>query len=296
MTRLGVNLSFAVKRWVEPARWAEVVRRDLGLDLVQFSFDLIDPWWPEALRGPAAAQVRRACEQNDIELHSAFVGLASYTYSQLLHPEEEGRAAARLWFEQAIDLAAALGARGVGGPVGGMSVTDAADEATVARRYGGLIDAIAALAERAAARGLDAFYIEPTPLPREFPWTSDQALRMLRDLDGRTDVPVRWCLDWGHAIYRPLYGEAASARDWLEALGGTIGMVHLQQSDGSLDCHWPFTRPGIVDPAEVARDLHATGLDDVPAFLEVFYPFEYPDDAVLRETSESIAILKRTLG
>jgi hypothetical protein len=35
----GVNLSFCVKRWVTPEVWAPLVREDLGLDLVRFSFD-----------------------------------------------------------------------------------------------------------------------------------------------------------------------------------------------------------------------------------------------------------------
>ncbi|MCD6058452.1 MAG: iolH [Thermomicrobiales bacterium] len=47
----GINLSFALKRWPEPERWAGIAREDLRLDLVQFSFDLLDPWWPAAERG-----------------------------------------------------------------------------------------------------------------------------------------------------------------------------------------------------------------------------------------------------
>jgi hypothetical protein len=39
----GVNLSFCVKRWVTPDLWAPLVREDLGLDAVQFSYDLVDP-------------------------------------------------------------------------------------------------------------------------------------------------------------------------------------------------------------------------------------------------------------
>jgi hypothetical protein len=42
---LGINLSFCVKRWVTAELWAPLVRDRLGLDLVQFSFDLVDPMW-----------------------------------------------------------------------------------------------------------------------------------------------------------------------------------------------------------------------------------------------------------
>ena len=91
---LGVNLSFAVKRWPEPEVWAAFVREELGVELVQFSFDLLDPWWPEELSRPLARRVRDAAKAEGLTLHSAFVGLAAYTYNGLLHPEAEGRRAA----------------------------------------------------------------------------------------------------------------------------------------------------------------------------------------------------------
>ena len=56
--RLGVNLCFAVKRLTEPEAWAEFVRADLGLDTVQFTFDLLDPWWPEVHRRTLIRRVR----------------------------------------------------------------------------------------------------------------------------------------------------------------------------------------------------------------------------------------------
>ncbi len=41
--RLGINLCFAVNRLIEPEVWAEFIRADLGLDTVQFTFDMLDP-------------------------------------------------------------------------------------------------------------------------------------------------------------------------------------------------------------------------------------------------------------
>ena len=63
--KFGVNLSFAVKRWVEPHVWAKIVRETLGLDLVQFTYDLLDPWWPDDVRRSMAARTAAqgsACE------------------------------------------------------------------------------------------------------------------------------------------------------------------------------------------------------------------------------------------
>jgi D-erythrulose 1-phosphate 3-epimerase len=121
----GINLSFAVKRWVEPEVWTKLVAEDLEINLVQFSFDLLDPWWDKKLSLPLAKRIRKEAKAHNITVHSAFVGLAAYTYNALLHPEKEGRKAALQWYKNAVDLAAEMGASAVGGPVGGMSVTQA---------------------------------------------------------------------------------------------------------------------------------------------------------------------------
>ena len=75
----GINLSFTVKRWVEPGVWAKIVRETLGLDLVQFTYDLLDPWWPDDVRRSMAADVRKAAADWGIQIESAFSGLAGLT-------------------------------------------------------------------------------------------------------------------------------------------------------------------------------------------------------------------------
>lgn len=293
MNQLGTNLSFAVKRWPEPEQWARVVRQELHLSLVQFSFDLLDPWWPSEVAVPLARRVRAACAHEGITLHSAFVGLAHYTYNQLLHPDAGARAAARTWFERAIDLAAEMGAEQVGGPPGGMSVADAADERTVDHRHRELVETLRHLCEHAASRGLKGFLLEPVPLPRELPWTVEQARRLLAELDGAA-VPVSYCFDWGHAIVEPVYGPGkASAQPWLQGLGPKgIGAVHLQQSDGQLDRHWSFVEDGVVDVDASLMALRQAGLGNAPVFLEVFFPFEAADDRVLADMKATCQICR----
>jgi len=68
-TRLGVNFSFCVKRRVTPQLWARLVREELGLDLVQLSFDLVDPTWPDDLL--AELEVFYPFERDDASVLSA---------------------------------------------------------------------------------------------------------------------------------------------------------------------------------------------------------------------------------
>ena len=292
--RLGTNLSFSVKRWVEPESWARVVRQDLELDFAQFSFDIVDPWWPADLRSSLARRIRKAVDAEDLTLHSAFVGLAHYTYNQLLHPLAEGRQAAVQWYRNAIDFAGELEVEAVGGPAGALSADEAMDENRVSVRYNQLLDTLSELSEHAKKRGLKALLIEPTPLEREFPWTIEMAQKMQKDLKGRTAVPIQWCFDWGHAVYRPLYGEKADdTLSWLRGLAADIGQIQLQQSDGQLDRHWGFTHDdGIVDPHRVVSEMHRAGLAELPVFLEVFYPFEWTNDQVMADMKKTFAVLK----
>ena len=291
--QFGVNLSFAVKRWPEPEVWAAFVRRELDTDLVQFSFDLLDPWWPNELSRPLAKRIREAVAAEGLTLHSAFVGLAAYSYNGLLHPDPEGRKAAREWLERAVNLAAELEVPAIGGPVGGLSVTQAAEPEQVDRRYDDLIQVLGNLTAYAKEAGLKEWLIEPTPLKREIPWNVADAQKLLKDLKDVAALPVRYALDLGHALYKPLYGDEASLEPWL-ILGQNIGLVHLQQTDGLSDSHWGFTRKGIVDVRAVAEQL-AQAQIDVPLILEVFYPFEQDDKTAEQDIIRSVQSCRKAL-
>lgn len=294
----GINLSFCVKRWVTPELWAPLVRERLGLDLVQFSFDLADPMWPDAVLDRHAAELRRETQASGITVHSAFIGLAHYSFSQLLHPDREVRDYAEGWLGRAYRFAALAGIPRVGGPLGAIPSrpdgveADAIDEAD----YADLIARMHRLAARAAAEGLAELYVEPTPMRREWPWTIAQARRMMADV-ATSPVPWRLCPDWGHGTFEPLYGPDHGAMEpWLRELAAFTTAVHIQQTDYRLDRHWDFTVPGRVDPASAAALLRETGLGDVPVFLEVFYPFEQDSPSILAALEASAARLRQAFG
>ena len=286
---LGINLGFALKRWPEPERWASIVREDLGLELVQFTFDLLDPWWPERERRTMAERVRRTAEDAGITIHSAQLGLAWYTYNGLMHPDPAGRQIARQWWQRAAETAAEIGAPAAGGPLGALSAADAADPTTRDERYAAMLDEAVIASEAAAKSGLRALLIEPTPLAREIPHTIAGTQQLVADLHGRTAVPIRLVLDVGHALYHPLYGEDVSLEDWLVPLRNDVGLIHLQNHDFQSDAHWgwPDDR-GVYDVASFARTVRETERLDVPVVIELFYPFEMADEAVLDSVRKTV--------
>jgi sugar phosphate isomerase/epimerase len=291
---LGVNLSFCVKRWVTLDLWARLVRDELGLDLVQFSFDLVDPAWPDDLLAELAEDQRRTAAAHGITLHSAFIGLAHYTYNQLLHPNPRVRDVAEAWLVRAYRFASLAGITRVGGPFGAVAsrLDGTEDDAIPDADYRDLVSRMMRLSEVARQHGLTELYIEPTPMRREWPWTIDQALAMLADVAGAA-VPWKLCIDWGHGTFEPLYGSyRGRMENWYRTLGSHIGAVHIQQTDFRYDRHWDFTEQGAVDPAVAVSLQRETGLEDRPVFLEVFYPFERDDASVLDAVRRSMRILQ----
>ncbi len=293
----GINLSFALKRWPEPEQWARIVREALGLGLVQFTLDLLDPWWPEADRGAMAGRVQRAVADYGLTLHSAQLGLAWYSYNGLLHPDPAGRAIAREWWRRAARTAGEIGAPAVGGPLGAMSAADAAEPATATRLIDELLEATIAASEAAAGAGLRALLVEPTPLMREYPHTIAQCKLLSESLRGSTAVPVTYVLDVGHALYRPLYGPEVTIDSWLTALGPDISVIHVQNHDFMSDAHWgwPDSR-GSYDVAGLARAMRNAGLEHVPIILELFFPFEMSDAEVLAQTVSSVEHCRAALA
>ena len=291
---LGINLSFAIKRWVEPPVWARLVRETLGLELVQFTYDLLDPWWPTASRRSMTAEVRKAAADWGLKIDSAFSGLANYCFDGLLHADPAGRSASLEWWKRAFDVAAEIGAKASGGPLGALSALDASDPKRREQRYQDLLRAVVDLSKAAKVAGLERLQVECTPLTRELLHTVEEGKRFLQDLDGRCAVSVKLLVDIGHALYQPLYGPGARMPEWLNGLGDSIGAFHLQNTDFQSDSHWGWPdERGRFDLAAFAREVRSAGLENVPAFLEIIYPFELADEAVLRNITSSVMHCRR---
>ncbi|GAA3742327.1 sugar phosphate isomerase/epimerase [Plantactinospora mayteni] len=286
---LGINLCFAVKRYLEPHAWARFVREDLGLSVVQFTFDLADPWWPADDRARIVEQVRKAADDWQLTIHSAFVGLAHYVPAGLLDPDPDARRLAITWWTRAAFMAGELGATAVGGPLGTMSVRDAADFVHREQRYRDLLDALDVIGGQVRQAGLDHLLIEPTPIAREIPHNVAQCKQLAADLHER-GVPFGFAVDTGHTVYEPLYGPNANVGDWLDALASDTKLIHLDNTDRQGDPHWgwPHER-GRFDVADFAARLDVAGLADIPVMLEIYPRFEDDDDQVRATLLSSVA-------
>ena len=289
---LGLNLSFAVKRWMLPGELAKLCAK-MGAKYIQFTWDLCDPWWPEAQRDAVAKAYAEAFKKEGLELTGTFGGLASYSYPQLLAPMPEMREASVCFFKRAIDMTRAMGADVIGTPLGGMDYRDSNDPARREERYEEMLRLVRELAAYGKEKGLREIQIEATPLATEFPHSPSVALKLMKDLENTTAIPVRLLIDWGHALYQPLLGEEADMELWLKTLKPYVSAIHLQQCDGQLDRHWDFTHEGgIVTPELIRTVTRNAGADDIIQYLEVVTIFEDFDDRVLDGMEKTMALLR----
>ncbi len=296
---LGINTCFAVKRWPEPQQWLSIVKEELGLDCCQFSLDLVDPLLDENAVGAYADAVKKSAAANNIIVHSTFTGLAAYSWSMLLHPDEAMRAAAMHWYERAIDFTARLGALGTGGHLGALSVRDATDTARKHVLIQEMMQRLQSLAQYAAQRGLQFLLFENMAVTREWGHSIEEA-QTLTNLVVQAGVPLILCIDVGHPCALHTGTPSDDYLTWLTQPWPRVPVVHLQQTDATGDHHWPFTTEynsiGKVRAESVLNALQSwPGDTDVYLFLEPIHPFEAEDALVLHDLRESVQYWQKAM-
>jgi sugar phosphate isomerase/epimerase len=292
---LGINTCFAVKRWPEPEQWLEIVKNELGLACCQFSLDLVDPLLDADATRAYAERVRALAAAHNVRIHSTFTGLAAYSWSLLLHPDELMRKAAMRWYAHAIDFTARLGASGTGGHIGALSVRDAGEPLRKRALIAEMQVRLRYLSGYAAERGLQFLLFENMAVDREWGHTIEEAqeLSSLASGEGGDGVPLVLCLDIGHPCALRTGTSSDDYLAWLAQNWRHTPVIHLQQTDRSADHHWPFTRAfngaGVIRAEKVIAALRQwSRAQDVYLFLEPIHPFEAEDASVLSELRESV--------
>ena len=171
-------------------------------------------------------------------------------------------------------------------------MSDFEDRARREYLYDFLVDALGFLSLRAKQAGLKYLLWEPMPVLREAPATIRQALDLHNRANKHAAVPISFCLDLGHQCAVGVSGEDRDPYAWLRQLGGLCPCIHLQQTDGQGDHHWPFTehfnREGIIRPDKVREALQKGGARDAVLVFEIIHSFEADEAQVIKDIRESV--------
>ncbi len=295
---LGTSNAFALRNWPEPASWVRIISEDIGLEEVQFSFDLLDPMLPEPGRSAMCREVVRAADEHGLSITTAFTGLIVYAQNHLAHPNPLVRDRAREWYVGALEVTTALSAEACGGHIGAMSVADFSDEGRRALIQTCTIDAVRGLTGVAAELGLKYLLWELMPTRREPPHTPEEAIDILEAVNDGARVPVRLCFDVGHCSPTAL-GRTIDPHEWLERLLPWSPVIHLQQTDGRGDRHWPFSPEydsvGIIDPGRVVEIAKGSPLERVLLLFEFSHAFDTPDQKIVDDHKWSVDVWSKWL-
>jgi sugar phosphate isomerase/epimerase len=291
---LGLNLICAANRFPEPEAWSRLAREELDLDFIQFSADVLDPMYPEEYIQNYLQRTKSCLQQYNLVVDSVFMGMYSRR-NMLLHPDQGGRNYWFAWYQALIRMAAFLGARSVGTHFGTLSVRDSASPDAVKQRVDEAVRGWQELTHLGRDLGLDHFFIETMSIPREMPSTIAGARQLYQQLNAKAALPIRLCLDVGHAPH-PAERDPYS---WLRELSPYSAMVHLQQSDENHSRHWPFTAEynalGKVEPQKVLETISSTGVKEMPLFFEIFHRETYEQEQrVIPELKESVAYWRKS--
>jgi len=293
--KLGVDLSFAKKRWPEPEAWLEVVSKRLGLKYVEFDSDFLDPLYiSEPTRSDIALEVRRLASQYNVEIHNYFTGGMTHCVNLLSHPDERVRKEGLIWCAEAIDVAGKLGCRGIGGHFDTISSTDLANP----ERYNLLLDNLISMFQHlsviASEKGQEFILWEQMYAPSEVPYTIEQTRQLMEKVNDGASVDILLTLDTGHACCQNFAHdpEDRNPYNWLKRFAPISPVVHIQQTNSEESCHWPFTKKynerGIIEAEKVIEAIQSSGAKEVFLILEIFFGLGQPDQQVLDEMAESV--------
>lgn len=251
---------------------------DLGISQIEASADTeCDPLYtpPDAL-ADWLERVKRATHETSAKIVNFYSGHGSYATLGLTHTDPRVRDHMQhRWLGSMIDMASALGA-GFGFFCHALDQSVLAD----ARRYSETMDdlysRLGQIAQRAQDANLPYISLEQMYSPHQPPWTIRGSTHLLRQVWARSNAPLYLTLDVGHAVgqcsflrpatnaiddERELYAETRDSDpyEWMRVLGAYSPIVHLQQTDGTVSAHRPFTRKynesGIITPQSVLQAL-----------------------------------------
>lgn len=293
--KLGVDLSFAKKRWPEPQAWLEIVSKRFGLKYVEFDSDFLDPLYiSEPARSALALEIRRLASEYKVEIDSYFTGAMTHCVNLISHPDARVRKDGLRWCEEAIDVADKLGCRGIGGHFDTISSRDLGNPERYNLLLDNLISSFQYLSHIAKKKGQEFILWEQTYAPSEVPYTIEQTRQLMKRVNNGAGVDIFLTLDTGHACCQnyPHVPQDIDPYSWLRNFAPISPVIHLHQTNRQESCHWPFTKKynkiGIIEPRKVIDAIQASGAKKVLLILEIFFPLSKNDEQVLDEMEESV--------
>ncbi|BBH22138.1 aminotransferase [Paenibacillus baekrokdamisoli] len=266
--KLGINLGFAINKYVEPEVWARIVAEDLGIKYVQFVADLLNVFLPPDIVDRQVERINVCTQKHNLAITSTFTS-AFTRVNHFMHPDADTRKAWLNWFKRFADISVQMGARTTGSHFG---ILTFADYDNVQRREYIIEEGIKHwqdLSWYCKELGMEYLNFEPMSIPREMANTVEDTKELLARLNDGAGIPFKVCLDVGHAPH-------PNDRDpyrWVRELGSVSPIIHIQQTEKDHSRHWPFTEEynklGIIHGEPLIEAIEQSGATEAEIIFEL---------------------------
>ncbi|WP_141505805.1 sugar phosphate isomerase/epimerase family protein [Paenibacillus luteus] len=266
--KLGINLGFAINKYIEPEVWTRIVAEDLGIKYVQFVADLLNVFLPPDIVDRQVERINTCTQKHDLAITSTFTS-AFTRVNHFMHPDADTRKAWLNWFKRFADISVQMGARTTGSHFGILTFADYDD---VRRREYIIEEGIKNWQELSwycKELGMEYLNFEPMSIPREMANTVEDTKELLARLNDGAGIPFKVCLDVGHAPH-------PNDRDpyrWVRELGSVSPIIHIQQTEKDHSRHWPFTEEynklGIIHGELLIEAIEQSGATEAEIIFEL---------------------------
>lgn len=292
---LGINLGFANNRFPEPEVWTDIVANKLGLHKVQFVADILNPMIAKYNYSYYCDQVDKTIEctaNNNINITSMMT--SSFTrVNHFTHPDKAYRDVWFDWFIDFLKIGRQFGAKSAGSHFGILTVESLKEKDKL---YKEAIHYWSELSNIAKELNYEFLFFEPMSVDREFGNTIEKTEQILNDLNDKSAIPFKICLDVGHAPHPT----QRDYREWLQRLAKYSPIIHLQQTTINSSNHSPFTSfynsNGIIDPHWIINLLNELELSPELDFEIGFREKEEVEPIIIRELKESVDYWKQCIS
>lgn len=316
---LALDTVSLLKRWITPLEWMDAIAKIGYLSRIEASTDNeIDPFLTtKSYRRDWIRQASEMEKEFGFKIISFFSGYVTYRSVGLAHPDIRIRR--RLlngWFKQVAEIASAFNAQ-MGCNLNAFSARMLSNESEYKEAVKRLEDSLCLAAAYAKQQNV-RFSYEQMYTPTQGTWTIEDCRRRMQNVYA-AGAPMYVTLDTGHATAQRLFlGDdaegaergylKASEKDadiyeWIKALGRYSPILHLQQTDGLVSAHRPFTekwnKTGIIHPKQVLSALKESferapdaampePVDEIHLVFEPFFSIADKPGDIISQIRESV--------
>ena len=294
---LGINTGFAVNRFCEPNELFKFISKELRVNNVQLSADLLSPYYEKNLLKKLIKSYKESIKKNSIFVSSIFTG--AYTrLNHLAHTDKDIQKFWIKWFKVLVDISIELDCETIGSHFGIFSYKDDKNKKLRKLRRAQNIENWHEIAEYGKKRGIKNIMWEPMSISREQGETINECKKLNKDINKSSALPFKLCLDVDHGELTSKNKKDIDPYYWLETFAKDIKAVHLKQSLKDKGGHWPFIKKynqkGKIFPEKVINTLAKNGCLETDLILELSFRERNPIDTnALNDIKSSVKFWKK---